>query len=183
MTLSKEAVGGSKQDLQTVSVFSVGCAQFPALYLPPSSPPPARTLATQEVALCNGLAEHAAWHLARTVPAILRNRRWPTAKLKAGGAAAAAAAAAGGRRGARAVGGSRGSEMSEIEELVGELRACDPRVLEMAGIEVRHTRDRRYVGHVLKFTEYLLLSLSLSLFLGQWKTTHCFVGVLREKQP
>lgn len=98
---------------------------------------------TQEAALCSRLVEHAAWHLARTVPAILRNRRWPTAKLKAGGAAAA-----GGQQGGRAVGGSRGSDMLEIEELIEELRACDPRVLEMAGIEVRHTRKHGIGGLV-----------------------------------
>lgn len=86
-----------------------------------------------------------AWHLARTVPTILRNRRWPTSKLKAGGAAAAAAAA-GGQRGERAVGSTRVSQVpdvSEIEGLIGELRACDPRVLEMAGIEVRHAQNHQ----------------------------------------
>eukprot|EP00752_Nemacystus_decipiens_P012958 g11467.t1 len=83
----------------------------------------------EEVVLCSGLVEHAAWHLARTVPAILQNRRWPTAKLQAG-------RAAGGQWGERDDGGTqRSAEVSEIEELVGELRACDPRVLEMAGVE------------------------------------------------
>lgn len=75
--------------------------------------------------------EHAAWHLARTVPAILNNRRWPTARLNVGGAGAAGAGVGSGA----AAGGGVGRR-SELEELVGELRVCDPRVLEIAGIEV-----------------------------------------------
>ncbi|CAN0279980.1 unnamed protein product [Ectocarpus fasciculatus] len=70
------------------------------------------------------MVEHAAWHLARTTPAILGSRRWPTAQLKGGGGGSAV----GGRTGG-------GPVRSELLELVGELRACDPRVLEMAGIE------------------------------------------------
>ncbi|CBJ48881.1 expressed unknown protein [Ectocarpus siliculosus] len=72
-----------------------------------------------------GMVKHAAWHLARTMPSILSSRRWPTAQLKGGGGGGSAA---GGRRGG-------GGVRSELLELVGELRACDPRVLEMAGIE------------------------------------------------
>ncbi|CAB1112970.1 unnamed protein product [Ectocarpus sp. CCAP 1310/34] len=73
-----------------------------------------------------GMVEHAAWHLARTMPWILRNRRWPTAQLKGG--SGRGGSAAGGRRG-------EGPVRSELLGLVRELRACDPRVLEMAGIE------------------------------------------------
>ncbi|CAM9341174.1 unnamed protein product [Ectocarpus sp. 4 AP-2014] len=74
----------------------------------------------------SGMVEHAAWHLARTMPWVLSNRRWPTAQLKGG--SGGGGSAAGGRRGG-------GPVRSELLELVGELRACDPRVLEMAGIE------------------------------------------------
>lgn len=76
--------------------------------------------------------EHAAWHLARTVPDILNNRRWPTAKLKTGGVVAAGV-------GTRPLAGGGANPRSELEGLVGELRAYDPRALEMAGIEVNQT--------------------------------------------
>lgn len=67
-----------------------------------------------------GLTEHAAWHLGRTVPTMLRNRRWPTAGLNVGGTRSSAT----------------GSRRPELTELIGELAACDPRGLEMAGVEV-----------------------------------------------
>lgn len=90
-----------------------------------------------------GMVEHAVWHLARTMPWILSNRRWPTAQLKGG--SGRGGSAAGGRRG-------EGPVRSELLELVGELRACDPRVLEMAGIEVKHVR---YAQTLCDFLEKL----------------------------
>ncbi len=41
-----------------------------------------------------------------------------------------------GGAGARAAAGGGVTPTSELEGLVGELQACDPRALEMAGIEV-----------------------------------------------
>lgn len=67
-----------------------------------------------------GLIEHAAWHLGRTVSTILRNRRWPTAALTAGGARSSAT----------------GSRRSDLTGSIRELEACDPRGFEMAGVEV-----------------------------------------------
>ncbi|CAN0425826.1 unnamed protein product [Pylaiella littoralis] len=66
-----------------------------------------------------GLIEHAAWHLGRTVSTILRNRRWPTAALTAGGARSSAT----------------GSRRSDLMGSIRELEACDPRGFEMAGVE------------------------------------------------
>lgn len=78
----------------------------------------------------DALMEHASWHLAKTVPMILGNRLWPTARLKGGGGGGVA-----GSRGLRAGSGSK--RRSELRGLVAELEACDPRVLEIVGLEVR----------------------------------------------
>lgn len=49
---------------------------------------------------------------------------------------------------------------SELLELVEELRACDPRVLEMAGIEVKHVR---YAQTLCEFLENLALPSALQV--------------------
>lgn len=65
------------------------------------------------------LMEHASWHLAKTIPAIVGNTLWPTSGLKAG---------------VRAAGSAR--RVLLVEKAVAELDSCDPRMFEMAGVEV-----------------------------------------------
>lgn len=80
----------------------------------------------KDLTLCDEITAHTSWHVANTIPSILGSRRWPTSQLKGRG---------GESRGSRSA--TVSLKLLELMELIGELEACDPRVVEMAGMEVR----------------------------------------------
>lgn len=104
----------------------------PTTPLPFETPPEVRHYEFE--AALQEITAHASWHLGKTIPDILGNRRWPTSQLKG---SSGAGGGGGGREGGGSVSVRIGGNMSELKELIEDLRACDPRVLEMAGIEVR----------------------------------------------